>query len=357
MIGAPFLIAMSWILIDLVGMRLGQRAAEHGEVLGEHVSDAAVDRAPAGDHAVARHARLLHAEIDAAVLDIHVELLERVLVEQELEPLARGQLAALVLGLGARGAAAGAGPVAADFKLFQDFLHAGSRCDAAMTVNSMGGKGRKWPPRSLFRAVAAPNAACVNAVYRRLILDKIAEIIANRWDKERFMANPKLTRRGVLTAAGAIAAVGALKRFGPLMAATPDGFDQDFKETMTTMFWVGEAADAENDYISNHESYWDKDWLISFGGVDDPIHRNGHWPAGFTPKENPFYVALPYGEFTERGRLEGRGARHSLVSPGPRAAPEEPLGGDPLWRALLLRAVAGCRSVRRGRLSVRVRRR
>src|SRR6476661_6457326 len=161
-----------------------------------------------------------------------------------------------------------------------------------------------------FSSLAAPNAACVNAVYRRLTPDKIVEIIGNRWDKERFMANPKLTRRGVLTAAGAIAAVGALKQeIGPLMAATPDGFDQDFKETMTTMFWVGEAADAENDYISNHESYWDKDWLISFGGVDDPIHRNGHWPAGFTPKENPFYVALPYGEFTERGRLkvEARG--------------------------------------------------
>ena len=74
----------------------------------------------------------------------------------------------------------------------------------------------------------------------------------------------------------------------------------DFKTTMTTMFWVGEQADAENAYIPNHESYWDKDWLASFGGVDDPWHRNGHWPAGFAPKENPFYVALPYGEFAEQ---------------------------------------------------------
>ena len=64
---------------------------------------------------------------------IHVELLEGALVEQELEPLARRELAALVLGLGARGPSACAGPVAADFKLFQDFLHAGSPCDAAMT--------------------------------------------------------------------------------------------------------------------------------------------------------------------------------------------------------------------------------
>ncbi len=67
------------------------------------------------------------------MLDIHVELLEGVLVEQELEPLARGELAALVLGLGARGPAACSGLVAAEFKLFQNFLHAGSPCDAAMT--------------------------------------------------------------------------------------------------------------------------------------------------------------------------------------------------------------------------------
>ena len=42
--------------------------------------------------------RLLgHAEIDAVVLDVHVELLEAAFVEQHLEPLARGQLALGVL--------------------------------------------------------------------------------------------------------------------------------------------------------------------------------------------------------------------------------------------------------------------
>src|SRR5581483_5727683 len=80
-------------------------------------------------HPVARHAGLLHAEIDAAVLDIHVELLEGALVEQELEPLARGELAALVLRLDARRAAARARLLAADFKLFKDFFHAGSPCE------------------------------------------------------------------------------------------------------------------------------------------------------------------------------------------------------------------------------------
>ena len=88
--------------------------------------------------------RLIHAEIDAAVLDIHVELLEGAFVEQEVEALARRELAALVLRLDARGAAPGPRPVAADFKLFQDFLHSRSPDDAPMTVNSMGLRWRKW---------------------------------------------------------------------------------------------------------------------------------------------------------------------------------------------------------------------
>jgi hypothetical protein len=96
------------------------------------------------------------------------------------------------------------------------------------------------------------------------------------------------------------------------MAATAS----DFKTTMTTMFWVGEAADAENAFIPNHESYWDKDWLANFGGVDNPWARNRHWPSGFTPKENPFYVALPYGEFRDDGMLKTKAYEVPWYQPG-----------------------------------------
>ena len=85
-------------LADLLGVRLGQRAAEHREVLAEHEHQAAVDGAGAGHHAIARDALLGHAELGAAMLDEHVDLLERAEVEQQLQPLARRQLAALVLG-------------------------------------------------------------------------------------------------------------------------------------------------------------------------------------------------------------------------------------------------------------------
>ena len=86
----------------LAGVALRQRAADDGEVLGEDVDDAAVDGAPAGDDAVARGLLLLHAEVGAAMLDEGVELLEGVLVHQQLDALAGGQLAALVLRVDAR---------------------------------------------------------------------------------------------------------------------------------------------------------------------------------------------------------------------------------------------------------------
>jgi len=57
------------------------------------------------------------------VLDEHVELLERAPVHQQLEALARGQLAALVLRVDSRLAAAGAGARPTFFELFQDVFH------------------------------------------------------------------------------------------------------------------------------------------------------------------------------------------------------------------------------------------
>ncbi|MBX4191961.1 hypothetical protein KW798_00530 [Candidatus Parcubacteria bacterium] len=76
------------------------------------------------------------------------------------------------------------------------------------------------------------------------------------------------------------------------------------KKAITTMFWVGEEADQDNSYISNSPSYWDDSWQEHFGGVDYPKCRSGYNPCGFTPKENTFYVALPYGEYDEEGNLK-----------------------------------------------------
>src|SRR5439155_344949 len=83
--------------------------AEDGEILAEHEDEAAVDRAVAGDDAIARHLLLADAEIVAAVLDEHVPFLEGIGVEQDLDALARGQLALVVLRLDPARAAAGKG--------------------------------------------------------------------------------------------------------------------------------------------------------------------------------------------------------------------------------------------------------
>jgi hypothetical protein len=77
-----------------------------------------------------------------------------------------------------------------------------------------------------------------------------------------------------------------------------------FKRTMTTVFWVGEGATAENGFIHNFASYWDPQWMRHFGGVDHPERRKGFHPAGFKPKQNPFYVALPFAEAHPNGKLK-----------------------------------------------------
>lgn len=63
----------------------------------------------------------------------------------------------------------------------------------------------------------------------------------------------------------------------------------------TTVFWVGEQA-TDGNPLSNVESAWDTDWVIHYGGEDAPTNRVNLLPVGFAPKQNPFYVALPYND-------------------------------------------------------------
>jgi hypothetical protein len=74
------------------------------------------------------------------------------------------------------------------------------------------------------------------------------------------------------------------------------------KKITTTVFWAGEGEDTSNGFISNKDSAWDGSWEENYGGYDDPNHRNGYFPAVFRPKENPFYFALPFNDFTDAGK-------------------------------------------------------
>lgn len=75
-----------------------------------------------------------------------------------------------------------------------------------------------------------------------------------------------------------------------------------------TYFWAGEGATNDNGHISNAASAWDEQWATHFGGIDDPFKRIGLNPKGFTPKENPFYFALPYNDFNSKDKRKASAA-------------------------------------------------
>lgn len=72
------------------------------------------------------------------------------------------------------------------------------------------------------------------------------------------------------------------------------------REIVTTVFWIGERA-AQNNPVPNNKSSWDGQWQYNYGGVDCPENRIGFRPKHFEPRQNPFYVALPYNDVNRAG--------------------------------------------------------
>ncbi len=70
-------------------------------------------------------------------------------------------------------------------------------------------------------------------------------------------------------------------------------------DIVTTIFWIGENPTANNP-VPNHKSSWDPAWTENYGGYDDPdaSRRHDYIPVKFVPRQNPFYVALPYNDVT-----------------------------------------------------------
>lgn len=84
-------------------------------------------------------------------------------------------------------------------------------------------------------------------------------------------------------------------------STTPLVSEDGWKSAIATIFWVGEGATDDNGFIHNSESAWDEAWMTHFGGVDDPEDRCDWKPCAFAPKENPFYIALPYNDLDDNG--------------------------------------------------------
>ena len=74
------------------------------------------------------------------------------------------------------------------------------------------------------------------------------------------------------------------------------------KSIVTTIFWIGEQPSGNNP-VPNRTSSWDKDWTKNYGGFDDPnpARRSNYIPVKFTPRQNPFYCALPYNDKAHTG--------------------------------------------------------
>jgi hypothetical protein len=91
--------------------------------------------------------------------------------------------------------------------------------------------------------------------------------------------------------------------FGDVTRADRAPFTWKYK-IIATVFWIGEPPALGNP-VSNSESAWDPAWVMHYGGDDDPLLRINFLPLGFIPKQNPFYVALPYNDVEENHtRLE-----------------------------------------------------
>lgn len=85
----------------------------------------------------------------------------------------------------------------------------------------------------------------------------------------------------------------------PAIRAERVGFFSSYPWRMnisTTVFWVGEPASIHSP--DNMHSAWDREWMVNYGGTDTPVSssREDFRPIAFVPRENPFYVALPYND-------------------------------------------------------------
>ena len=87
---------------------------------------------------------------------------------------------------------------------------------------------------------------------------------------------------------------------------------------VATTFWVGEIFDPDAEDGSQMYSTYDDHWYRSYGGCDGRIvddvcrtekrfKRDGWFPRHMTPKQNPFYLDLPYDDLNDRIGFRNRG--------------------------------------------------
>lgn len=91
---------------------------------------------------------------------------------------------------------------------------------------------------------------------------------------------------------------------------------------VATTFWVGEIFDPDASDGSQVYSTYDAQWMDHYGGCDGVVVKgtcttevrseaNGYFPTAMTPKENPFYLDLPFDDLNNPAAF----ARRASVIP------------------------------------------
>ncbi len=87
---------------------------------------------------------------------------------------------------------------------------------------------------------------------------------------------------------------------------------------VATTFWVGEVFDPDAPDGSQVTSTYDENWLENYGGCDGievagecrterRTADNNYAPSSMVPKENPFYLDLPYDDLNDKVGFALRG--------------------------------------------------
>lgn len=87
---------------------------------------------------------------------------------------------------------------------------------------------------------------------------------------------------------------------------------------VATTFWVGEIFDPNAEDGSQVTSTYDSLWMQSYGGCDGVLKNgceteartsaNDYFPSAMTPRENPFYLDLPYDDINNASAFRERAA-------------------------------------------------
>ena len=90
-------------------------------------------------------------------------------------------------------------------------------------------------------------------------------------------------------------------------------------DIVATTFWVGEVFDPNASDGSQVISTYDSRWMDHYGGcdgvvVDGECHTearsadNGYFPRDMTPRQNPFYLDLPFDDVNDPAAFARRGS-------------------------------------------------